>query len=46
MFCPRTDLCAKALRPKSTIPHSGSNSGKANLKKKKKKGKALVVGAK
>lgn len=43
MFCPQTDLCAKDLRPKSTIPHRVSNSGKA---KKKKKGKDLVVGAK
>ena len=36
MFCPQTDLCAKDLRPKSTIPHSVSNSGKA--KKKKREG--------
>lgn len=32
MFCPQTDLCAKDLRPKSAIPHSVSNSGKAKEK--------------
>ena len=32
MFCPQNDLCAKDLRPKSPIPHSVSNSGKAKEK--------------